>query len=187
MKWIRQSDNYDGADPHRSRVPLSAISALSLVCRANATLRHHRLWSFAMATLRDFITNRRAEIANAIAGLRSELHEIDLVERALGTGPRAVARTASQPEARASQPEVVRHGSGRQTLRSMTLDVLRERPEGADKRTIIRLIRETHGVAVPVNSLTTQLSRLKSEHVLDREGLVWRVEAGQRDGGASHG
>jgi hypothetical protein len=132
-----------------------------------------------MATLRDFIANRRAEIADAIAGLRAELHEIDLVEKALGTGSRAVARTASQPEARG--------GSGRQTLRSMTLDVLRERPEGADKRTIIRLIRETHGVAVPVNSLTTQLSRLKSEHVLGREGLVWRVEAGQSDGGASHG
>jgi hypothetical protein len=138
-----------------------------------------------MATLRDFIANRRAEIADAIAGLRAELHEIDVIEKALGPGPRAAAPTSGQPEARGGAGEA-RGGSGRQTLRSMTLDVLRERPEGADKRTIIRLIRETHGVAVPVNSLTTQLSRLKSEHVLGREGLVWRVEAGQGDGDAMH-
>jgi hypothetical protein len=48
------------------------------------------------------------------------------------------------------------------TLIEMVLDVLREHPEGVDKRSIADLIREKHGIAVGAPSLTTQLSRLKS-------------------------
>jgi hypothetical protein len=69
--------------------------------------------------------------------------------------------------------------SSRMTLAAMTIDVLRERPEGTDKRAVIELIHQKHGVVPATNSLTTLLSRLKSQRVLSRDGRVWRVNEGR--------
>jgi hypothetical protein len=67
-------------------------------------------------------------------------------------------------------------GNGlRMTLIDLVTDILREQPEGADKRTIQDLIHRKHGVRPATNSLTTQLSRLKSQHLPSLDGRVWRV------------
>jgi hypothetical protein len=119
-----------------------------------------------MTTIRSFITDRPAEVAREIADLERELRELDLAERVLrgqsvaGTGTESAVR--QQPRAR-------------MTLTEMVLDVLRDHPEGADKRTIQDLIRQKHGVRPATNSLTTQLSRLKSQKALNLDGRLWRV------------
>jgi hypothetical protein len=79
-------------------------------------------------------------------------------------------------ESAAVVPAGATHSNGsRMTLAKMALDVLRDHPEGVDKRTIQDLIRQKHGVRPATNSLTTQLSRLKSQRVLSRDGRAWRV------------
>jgi hypothetical protein len=105
-----------------------------------------------MTSLREFIALRRSD-------LQHNLLELDLAEQALG--------------APAAGP--TRGNGARMTLAEMAIDVLGDHPEGADKRTIQDLIHQKHGVRPATNSLTTQLSRLKSQHVLSRDGRMWRV------------
>jgi hypothetical protein len=119
-----------------------------------------------MTTIRNFITDRPAAIAREIADLERELKELDLAERALRG--RSVAGAATERAAR-------QRPNARMTLAEMVLDVLRDHPQGADKRAIQDLIHRKHGVRPATNSLTTQLSRLKSRHVLSLDGRVWRV------------
>jgi hypothetical protein len=119
-----------------------------------------------MTTIRNFITGRPAEIAREIADLEQELRELDLAERALRGG--SVAGVATESAVR-------QRPSARMTLTEMVLDVLRNHPGGTDKRTIQDLIRQKHGVRPATNSLTTQLSRLKSQRVLSRDERIWRL------------
>jgi hypothetical protein len=112
-----------------------------------------------MTTIRNFIADRPAEIAREIADLEQELRELDRAERALRGRSEADAATK---RADRQQP------SARMTPSEMVLDVLRDHPEGADKRAIIELIAQKHGVRPATNSLTTQLSRLK-------DGCLWRI------------
>jgi hypothetical protein len=109
-----------------------------------------------MTSLREFIAFRRSD-------LQRELQELELAEQALGA-PAAGATSGN---------------GARMTLAEMAIDVLRDHPEGVDKRTILDLIRQKHGVAPATNSLTTQLSRLKSQHVLSLDGRIWRVNGGR--------
>jgi hypothetical protein len=105
-----------------------------------------------MTSLREFIALRRFD-------LQRELQELDLAEQMLSVSPTGATLS---------------NGS-RMTLTQMTLDVLRDYPQGADKRAIQDLIHQKHGVRPATNSLTTQLSRLKGQHVLSLDGRVWRV------------
>jgi hypothetical protein len=119
-----------------------------------------------MVTIRNFITDRPTEIAREIADLERELKELDRAERALGGGSKAAATPESADR---QQPRA------RMTLAEMVLDVLRDHPHGADKRAIQDLIHQKHGARPATNSLTTQLSRLKSQHVLSLDGRVWQM------------
>jgi hypothetical protein len=110
-----------------------------------------------MTSLREFIALRRS-------ALQRELQELDLVEQLLGAPAAGVTS-----------------GNGsRMTLAELAIDVLRDHPAGADKRTIQDLIRQKHGVRPATNSLTTQLSRLKSQNVLSLNGRLWRTNGAER-------
>ncbi|AWM88621.1 hypothetical protein [Microvirga sp. 17 mud 1-3] len=123
-----------------------------------------------MATLRDFITNRRAEIKQEIARLRTELRELDVVESTLNNVP------LHQPTVRVSATVVPgRSEEASKTLKEMAVEVLSDRPEGADANQILKAIHERFGVEVARSSLSPQLSRLGHEGVLERDSFIWKL------------
>jgi hypothetical protein len=117
-----------------------------------------------MLPLREYLSNRRAEIQAQIKALRAELGDLDAAERGL-------ASTSSDGPKR----ERGASGTGRKTLKELAIEVLQQRPEGAEANTIIAEIKSKHGIEVARESMSPQLSRLGQEGVLTREGLIWRL------------
>lgn len=126
-------------------------------------------------TLRDFIAKRRSEIRSAIADLQRELLELDAAEAAANAAAHGVA---SAPVPR---PHIFYGGgealapSKQPTIKDMVRDVLTGFPQGLDANDIINVVRDRFGVDVPRSSMSPQLSRLKSEGVIELDGKLWRL------------
>ncbi|MGB6228655.1 MAG: hypothetical protein WBF53_00830 [Litorimonas sp.] len=123
-----------------------------------------------MVTLREFISNRQAEIQSQMSALRSEQSELKVALAAL-------EGDAAQGGAR-RQPNL----SNRLTIKDMIVDVLGKRRDGGTSDDIIEWVKEVHGAEVPRSSMSPQLSRLKSEGAitLDNSNKIWRL-ASQED------
>jgi hypothetical protein len=121
-----------------------------------------------MVSTRDFIQSRRAEIKSQMVDLNVELRALATVEKILGRKPGRAAE-AGAADKRGTRAKL--------SIKDMILSVLHNRPEGADKRTLIGLIGDAHGTDVSANSLGVELSRLKAQGVLRREGQAWRLTA----------
>jgi hypothetical protein len=119
-----------------------------------------------MTTLREFLANRRGEIQAEIKALREELREIEVTAIRLEGG--------SLPE-----PNKTRRGStatGTKTLKEMAVIALEGfSTSGASAQTIIEAIKREFGKDVPRSSMSPQLSRLRSEGLIDLEGSLWRL------------
>ena len=65
----------------------------------------------------------------------------------------------------------------------MALDVLADKPQGADTLEIIKLINAKFKIEVPRTSMSPQLSRLKADRKLVMEDKIWRLPqyGGQKD------
>jgi len=112
-------------------------------------------------TLRDFINAREAEVKAQIKALNDELRELRAAKSAID-GPPA--------------PGAERSPSSRITHRDMIVAVLDERPEGGTSDKVIEWIREKFDTEIPQASMSSQLSRAKSDGAvsLDMPTKTWR-------------
>lgn len=121
-----------------------------------------------MLPLREYLASRRAEVQAQLKALRAELVELDAAERALsGGGDEQIKSGALRTRGTA--------GSGKKTLKELALEALQARPEGAETVQIIADIKERHGIDVPRESMSPQMSRLRHEGIVVREGSSWRL------------
>jgi hypothetical protein len=112
-----------------------------------------------MASIRTFITDRRAEITREIEILRAELLDLDKAEAALAEPPPGKELAGAQPN----------------TFKGMALFVLRmHSPLGLDANQIRTAMERVFGLKVERSSLSPQLSRLKRDGILVLEGKMWR-------------
>ncbi len=117
-------------------------------------LASHNLTGEAMTTLRDFITERQAEIKAEQAALRLESQELKAALEAINA-------TAEQNSENGS-----RRPSGRATIKDCVVEALREHPGGGSAEEITAWIATAHGLTIPRSSLSPQISRLKAEGVV---------------------
>ncbi len=130
-------------------------------------------------TLTDFISNRLTELRAREKPLRQELEdivrEIEQLQRAAdgagilvdGLAPIATVPAAAHTSAftRRSVPE--------KTIKEAVLAVLKESTTGLTALDILDRINAHLGVNYPRTSLSPQLSRLKADGLLRREGNIW--------------
>lgn len=122
-------------------------------------------------TLRDFINAREADVKVQIKALNDELRELRAAKSAIDG---------------ASPTKSDRAGSNRLTHRDMIVDVLDERPEGGTSDKVIEWIKEKFSIEIPQASMSSQLSRAKSDGAvsLDMSTKTWRsVKYSETHGG----
>ena len=76
---------------------------------------------------------------------------------------------------RARKPRGTARGE-KLTLKQLAVEVLFERPGGADALAILNSIKEKYGFDVARESMSPQLSRLGQDGVISRNGLIWKIE-----------
>lgn len=121
-----------------------------------------------MATLRQFLSDRRAEIQEQMKMLRAELRELDAASAAL---PDAVA-----PQETARVARERREGP---TLKVMAVEVLKQHPDGLEANDIRAQIGQIYGVEVKRSSMSPQLSRLAKDGIVRLAGHKWLLRSSQ--------
>jgi hypothetical protein len=134
-------------------------------------------------TLEHFVIRRRRELAAEFERLSAEMAafeaERDKIERvAMMIGlsernaPDSIGVQVRSPPRRLSEA----------TIKGMVLNVLSAFPQGQTALEILERINATVDVPYPRTSLSPQLSRLKAEGKIHREGRVWKSGVGPDDG-----
>jgi hypothetical protein len=118
-----------------------------------------------MATLREFLANRRIEIQAEIKSLRAELKELEAAEAAL---PEKTQPTQLRPNLEPAKRSPL-------TLKEMAIAALRENLAGLDANAIRREILSSHGLEIKRSSLSPQLSRLEKEGAVTRAGSIYSL------------
>ena len=124
-------------------------------------------------TLRDFINARESEVRATIKALNDELRELRAAKSAIDGG---------------SAPSAEKGHGGRMTHRDMIVAVLDERPAGGTSDKVIEWVNEKFSVEISQASMSSQLSRAKSDGVvsLDMSTKTWRsVKHSEEDDGLS--
>lgn len=133
-----------------------------------------------METLREFITRRLKELDELEAPLRQQLSAItdereELRRAVLAAGPppmRPANPTNQQPgEARRSRRTIPE-----KTIKDAVIEVLRAKGAGMTALEILAAINLKFGTEYPRTSLSPQLSRLKADGRINREGIVWTLQ-----------
>jgi len=112
-------------------------------------------------TLRDFLATREAEIKTHIKALDDELREI---------------RTAKSAIDGVSAPVNESAHSTRTTHRDLIVASLDKRPKGGTSDKVIEWVNEDFGVEISQTSISSQLSRAKSDNAvtLEPSTKIWR-------------
>lgn len=113
-------------------------------------------------TLRDFINAREGEVKAQIRALNNELRELRAAKSAIDGG---LSSTADKSPT-----------SNRLTHRDMIVAVLDERPEGGTSDKVIEWVNDKFDTEISQASMSSQLSRAKSDGVLtlEQRTKVWR-------------
>jgi hypothetical protein len=122
-----------------------------------------------MSNLLRYLEEREAEIASQISALKVEQAEIRVARNAI----------LAQSEQAAQSRNVIARAmsSTKLTHRQMIKVVLDDTPAGGTHERIIDLVRDRFGVEIQRSSISSHLSRLKSEEnavVLDPVTKIWR-------------
>ena len=113
-------------------------------------------------SLRDFIADREAAIKAQIKALHDELRELRAAKSAIESGPLVNA---------------ARSAGARMTHREMILQTLDEVYSGLTADAVKELVQKKFGVEIPLASMSSQLSRAKSDGLLelDHSTKEWRI------------
>ena len=114
-----------------------------------------------METLNKFIARRKAEIAEEMEGLRTELRQISAAE--------AMAQSEANLQAarrREQTPE---------TIKEQVVKILVDCPSGLNAKEIQAQLKSRFDRDVKRESLSPQLSRLGAEGVIKRDGKIWAL------------
>jgi hypothetical protein len=128
-----------------------------------------------MATVREFLRQQRSAIAAEIEPLEQKLHELKAELDDVNRAERALDPSQSPWDELVDDAVPTRGVLREGTIKDFVVRVLSERPRGLVAVDILSAINRRFGTDYPRTSLSPQLSRLKQEGVLDREGLVWRI------------
>lgn len=137
----------------------------------------------ARETLSDFIIRRRREIAEAQDRLRGELdaldkefEQIDKAARAAGIEESAVATERSREHSGFFMVEKTRRKIvAEKTIKEAVIEILKEAGRGMTALEILPEVNRHLNVDYPRTSLSPQLSRLKADGLLERDGIVWSL------------
>jgi hypothetical protein len=138
-----------------------------------------------METLREFITRRHKELDELEAPLRKQLTAISNEREEL----RRAALAAGPPATQAPNPVKLEIGEARRsrrtipekTIKDAVIEVLKSKGAGMTALEILAAINLKFGTDYPRTSLSPQLSRLKADGKIEREGIVWRKVRGLSD------
>lgn len=144
-----------------------------------------------METLSQFITRRLKELEELEAPLRQQLSAI-LVEReqlqraTLAAIPPPPARGANPANQQMEQARRTRRTIPEKTIKDAVVEVLGAKGAGMTALEMLAAINLKFGTDYPRTSLSPQLSRLKADGKIEREGIVWRLVGGaEKDKSAS--
>lgn len=134
-------------------------------------------------TLSDFILRRRREIAEALDRLQAEVQalelefdQIDKAARAAGIEENAVATERYREQNGLFVVEKTRQRIvPERTIKETVVELLKEAGHGMTALQILPQVNKRLGVDYPRTSLSPQLSRLKADGVLVRNGVVWSL------------
>ncbi|ABA03416.1 hypothetical protein Nwi_0148 [Nitrobacter winogradskyi Nb-255] len=133
-----------------------------------------------METLREFITRRHKELDELEAPLRQQLAAIadereELRRAALAAGPPPM-RPANTVTQQADEGRRSRRTIPEKTIKDAVVEVLRAKGSGMTALEILAAINLKFGTEYPRTSLSPQLSRLKADGKINRDGIVWTLE-----------
>lgn len=134
-------------------------------------------------TLAEFIIRRRREIAEAQDRLRVELDaldkefdQIDKAARAAGIEENAVATERYRQHSGIFMVERTRQRVvAEKTIKEAVLEILKDAGRGMTALEILPEVNRRLSVDYPRTSLSPQLSRLKADGFLERNGIVWSL------------
>ena len=128
-----------------------------------------------METLRDFIARRRVEIDEAEASLRKSIEALADERQQLHRAAFAAGiafDTEARPVPRAAEPAPRRPGV---SMKEGVVHVLKENGRAMTALEILPLLNEYLGSAFERTSLSPQLSRLKADGLVRRDGAKWEL------------
>lgn len=139
--------------------------------------------SQAPETLADFIRRRRREISEAKADLEAELAMLDAETAQLNLAAQAAGIVAvdvvpadagltGDPPIRI---RVRRRIPSEKTIKDAVIEILRETGRGMEASEILPAVNARLGTEYPRTSLSPQLSRLKDDGLLQRNGTLWSL------------
>lgn len=134
----------------------------------------------AMETLTEFIARRYRELDAAEEPLRRQIEAIrqerDQMRRAALAAGIAIDATAAEGAPAVEAERVpARRRQASATLKEAVVEILRREGRGMTALQILPLVNEFLGHEYPRTSLSPQLSRLKVEGVIDRNGVIWTL------------
>jgi hypothetical protein len=121
-------------------------------------------------TLRDFIDRRLRELDDLERPLLVQLDEIRKERAALKKSTRVIGEilpVGISAKSRQTGDEQTR------TIKEIVLQILSERSGGLAASDILTELKSRTGVSYERTSLSPQLSRLKRERKLTKDGIVW--------------
>lgn len=137
-----------------------------------------------MGTLSDFISNRLAELAAEEKPLQAKLRAIVAEREQLNRAAHAAGIAlphAERPalsdlamlfsDTHAQRPKV----SSEKTIKEYVLSILHVEGRGMTALEILAGIKNRYGLDYPRTSLSPQLSRLKADGKITRDGVVWSL------------
>ena len=134
-----------------------------------------------MTQLRDFLDIREVELIDAEQELDEDQAELDRrraeIRRERAEIAAARAALPRKPTGASVAPDRTSANGVQMTIKEMVVDVLGVLPRGAEALEILRLVNERFNAGLIRTSLSPQLSRLKADGVLIRDGMIWHLNA----------
>jgi len=129
-------------------------------------------------TIRDILAARRTELESQVKGLMIELAQIDAAEKAIesvqsGFEAQADFRAVSQPTGNVDRSASKPRGG---TIKDWICKALAANPSGLETESVILAVKQLDGPEVLRSSMSPQLSRLKSDGVINQVGRLWVLE-----------
>ena len=143
-------------------------------------------WNAMAETLEQFVRRRRRELDDEINRLqasldaaRAEHARIERVASSIGATEQSEDSVEPTSETRAERSAPF----GELTIKTMVLNVLSTHPSGLTALAILALLNRRRDKPFARTSLSPQLSRLKTDGKIHREGRTWRLGPGPKKDG----